>query len=290
MNLFFNLVIFIFGLLIGSFLNCLIYRLEKKENFLKGRSYCPHCHHQLNWSDLIPILSFIFLKGKCRYCKKKISWQYPLVEITTGLLFLSLFIVHCSLFIYIIACFLIIIFVILGAIFITPFLFKRSKEGKKSWDKFSLKLPILGEFYKKVSLTRFSENLSVLISAGLPITSALEITKSIIGNDVYEKIVAETGERVARGETISSVFLRYPEVIPAFVTQMISTGEKTGRLEDTLMDVVNFYKAEIDRTINNLTSILEPILLLVLGIGVGIMVISLFLPLFSIGLGGMEGM
>ncbi|PIU47262.1 hypothetical protein COS93_00115 [bacterium (Candidatus Gribaldobacteria) CG07_land_8_20_14_0_80_33_18] len=184
----------------------------------------------------------------------------------------------------------ILIFVILGAIFITPFLFKRSKEGKKSWDKFSLKLPILGEFYKKVSLTRFSENLSVLISAGLPITSALEITKSIIGNDVYEKIVAETGERVARGETISSVFLRYPEVIPAFVTQMISTGEKTGRLEDTLMDVVNFYKAEIDRTINNLTSILEPILLLVLGIGVGIMVISLFLPLFSIGLGGMEGM
>ncbi|PIR89671.1 hypothetical protein COU04_02050, partial [bacterium (Candidatus Gribaldobacteria) CG10_big_fil_rev_8_21_14_0_10_33_41] len=120
----------------------------------------------------------------------------------------------------------ILIFVILGAIFITPFLFKRSKEGKKSWDKFSLKLPILGEFYKKVSLTRFSENLSVLISAGLPITSALEITKSIIGNDVYEKIVAETGERVARGETISSVFLRYPEVIPAFVTQMISTGEK----------------------------------------------------------------
>jgi len=111
MNWFFNLVIFIFGLLIGSFLNCLIYRLEKKENFLKGRSYCPHCHHQLNWSDLIPILSFIFLKGKCRYCKKKISWQYPLVEITTGLLFLSLFIVHCSLFIYIIACFLIIIFV-----------------------------------------------------------------------------------------------------------------------------------------------------------------------------------
>jgi len=184
----------------------------------------------------------------------------------------------------------ILIFVILGAIFITPFLFKRSKEGKKSWDKFSLKLPILGEFYKKVSLTRFSENLSVLISAGLPITSALEITKSIIGNDVYEKIVAETGERVARGETISSVFLRYPEVIPAFVTQMISTGEKIGRLEDTLMDVVNFYKAEIDRTINNLTSILEPILLLVLGIGVGIMVISLFLPLFSIGLGGMEGM
>jgi len=184
----------------------------------------------------------------------------------------------------------ILIFVILGAIFITPFLFKRSKEGKKSWDKFSLKLPILGEFYKKVSLTRFSENLSVLISAGLPITSALEITKSIIGNDVYEKIVAETGERVARGETISLVFLRYPEVIPAFVTQMISTGEKTGRLEDTLMDVVNFYKAEIDRTINNLTSILEPILLLVLGIGVGIMVISLFLPLFSIGLGGMEGM
>jgi len=115
--LFFYIVIFLFGLTAGSFLNCLIYRLEKGESFLSGRSYCPKCRHQLTWRDLIPILSFFILKGKCRYCHQKISWQYPLVEIATGLLFVSIFnqfsIFNFQNFLFypIISCFLIVIFV-----------------------------------------------------------------------------------------------------------------------------------------------------------------------------------
>jgi leader peptidase (prepilin peptidase)/N-methyltransferase len=105
------LVIFLFGLIVGSFLNSIIYRLQAGESFLFKRSFCPHCKHQLSWQDLIPIFSFLILKGKCRYCKKPISWQYPLVELATGLLFISFFIFHFSFFIFIIACFLIIIFV-----------------------------------------------------------------------------------------------------------------------------------------------------------------------------------
>lgn len=81
---------FIFGLIIGSFLNCVIYRLEKEEK-LTGRSYCPHCKYTLRWQDLIPVFSFLFLRGKCKYCAKKISWQYPLVEISTALVFLIIF-------------------------------------------------------------------------------------------------------------------------------------------------------------------------------------------------------
>jgi len=81
------LLIFIFGLIVGSFLNCVIFRLEKGKSFLKGRSHCPDCKHTLAWHDLIPVLSFIILKRRCRYCKKPISWQYPLVEIATGILF-----------------------------------------------------------------------------------------------------------------------------------------------------------------------------------------------------------
>ena len=110
--------IFVFGLIFGSFLNCLIYRLEKGEGFLVGRSYCPNCKHILSWQDLIPIFSFIFLKGKCRYCSQKISLQYPLVELSTVILFLfsSIFstAVHSIeevVFWWIISCFLIIIFV-----------------------------------------------------------------------------------------------------------------------------------------------------------------------------------
>ncbi len=87
----FYLIIFIFGLVIGSFLNCVIFRLEEKKSFLKGRSFCPNCRHPLTWKDLIPVFSFLILQGKCRYCGKKISIQYPLVEISTGLIFLLIF-------------------------------------------------------------------------------------------------------------------------------------------------------------------------------------------------------
>ena len=111
LNLFSYLVIFLFGLIVGSFLNSIIYRLSTGESFLFKRSSCPHCKHQLGWQDLIPIFSFLILKGKCRYCSQKISLQYPLIELATGLLFVSFFIFHFSFFIFIIACFLIIIFV-----------------------------------------------------------------------------------------------------------------------------------------------------------------------------------
>ena len=82
-----DIFVFLFGLCVGSFLNCFIYRLEQKKK-ITGRSFCPHCKHTLKWQDLIPVLSFLFLRGKCRYCGKKISTQYPLVEIATGLIFL----------------------------------------------------------------------------------------------------------------------------------------------------------------------------------------------------------
>ncbi len=81
------ILIFILGLIVGSFLNCVIYRISKEESFIKGRSYCPKCRHDLDFFDLVPVLSFVFLSGRCRYCKEPISWQYPLVELATGFLF-----------------------------------------------------------------------------------------------------------------------------------------------------------------------------------------------------------
>jgi leader peptidase (prepilin peptidase) / N-methyltransferase len=93
----FGFFIFLFGICIGSFLNCVIYRLEQKKS-LKGRSFCPHCKHKLSWQDLFPVFSFLFLKGKCRYCHKKISIQYPLVELATGLLFLLIYNLQFTIF------------------------------------------------------------------------------------------------------------------------------------------------------------------------------------------------
>jgi len=133
-DLFFYLIVFVFGLIVGSFLNCVIYRLKTGGSFLKGRSFCPYCKHELSWQDLIPIFSFLILKGECRYCGEKISIQYPAVETATGLLFLLIFnpstkdFLLCSaehsrslecfgfqfltpLYYFIISCFLIIVFV-----------------------------------------------------------------------------------------------------------------------------------------------------------------------------------
>ena len=122
LNHLFYLAIPLFGLVMGSFLNCIIYRLQTGESFLKGRSFCPHCRHELSWQDLIPIFSFLILKGRCRYCRKPISWQYPLVELATGIIFLLIvwnlefgicleFGTWNLLFYLLISCFLIIIFV-----------------------------------------------------------------------------------------------------------------------------------------------------------------------------------
>ncbi len=91
-DIIFELVIFVFGLFIGSLLNVIICRLNTGQDIIVSRSICPHCKHILSWRDLIPVFSFLFLGGRCRYCRKKISWQYPLMEIGTGLLLLLIFI------------------------------------------------------------------------------------------------------------------------------------------------------------------------------------------------------
>lgn len=97
-NLFYSIFIFLFGIIVGSFLNSVIYRLEKGISFLRGRSFCPKCNHTLSWMDLIPVLSYLFLGRKCRYCKEQISPQYPIVELMTGFLFLSVFLTGGSIF------------------------------------------------------------------------------------------------------------------------------------------------------------------------------------------------
>ena len=119
-HIFFSIIVFVFGLIVGSFLNCVIYRLEQGSSFLRGRSFCPYCKHVLSWLDLIPVISFLILKGKCRYCQKPISVQYPLVELATAAIFLFIFFLPniypigqfiSMLFYLVISSFLIIIFV-----------------------------------------------------------------------------------------------------------------------------------------------------------------------------------
>lgn len=175
--------------------------------------------------------------------------------------------------------------IILALLLLIIFLFRyyKTKKGKEFFDQLFLKLPLLGEFFKKIYLSRFAENLSTLITGGLPIAQALEITGEVIGNNVYQKIVFEIRDRVRRGEAISFVLQKYPETIPPLFIQLVVVGEKTGKIGSTLMNIVDFYRKEIDRYLDRLLSLLEPLVIIFLGLLVGGLVGSILLPLYQIG-------
>jgi len=166
------------------------------------------------------------------------------------------------------------------------FLFKflRTKEGKQAVDKLILKLPLAGEFFKKIYLSRLAENLSTLISSGLPIVRALEITGEIVGNETYKTIILKTLDGVKRGEPISLIFLRYSDFFPPLFIQMTVVGERTGQLDSSLMNIVNFYQNDVERTLDSFIGLLEPILIIGLGGIVAALVISILLPIYRIGM------
>ncbi len=157
----------------------------------------------------------------------------------------------------------------------------RTDKGKKHFDRISLKIPFLGDILQKTFLTRFSESISTLVSAGLSINKALQITRDTITNDVYKKIISEVEKDVSEGEKISSVLIKYPKHVPVFVVQMIKVGEETGKLDKTLMEIVNFYQKEIKRAVDTFTALLEPILIVFLGVVVGLLAVSVLAPLYG---------
>jgi type IV pilus assembly protein PilC len=157
----------------------------------------------------------------------------------------------------------------------------KTREGKELLSNLALRLPLLGKIVQKIYIARFCENLSTLIFAGLPITQALEVTSGIITNKKYHDIVVETREGVRRGESISTVLERYPKSIPSMVVQMVRVGEKSGRLDESLKQISEFYRTEIDAAIEGLISIIEPIMIIVLGIIVGGLMLGVFLPIYK---------
>ena len=149
-------------------------------------------------------------------------------------------------------------------------------------DRIYLKIPFLNTFLRTVYLTRFAENLSTLIAGGLPIVQALEITSRIVGNSVYEQVIFEAKTEVEKGNQVSFVLQKYPAEFPPLFTQMVFVGEKSGTLAKTLSNIVSFYQKEVDRTVEAFLSIVEPALIVFLGLVVGGLLASVLLPLYQI--------
>jgi len=174
----------------------------------------------------------------------------------------------------------ILLIVLIVAIYFVSQAIKKSPEWRYAFDGFKLHLPIFGELLKKIYLARFSETLSTLSSAGIAISQSLEITAEVVGNAVYRHIILEADEAVRKGSTISEVFSRHPEILP-MVTQMVAIGEQTGKVDSILKQVSTFFTEEVNRAFDNLVSLIEPLLIVVLGIAVGILVAAILLPIYN---------
>jgi type IV pilus assembly protein PilC len=153
--------------------------------------------------------------------------------------------------------------------------------GKAVRDRLMLRIPIFGGLVRKTAMTRFAGTLATLLSSGVPVLESLEITADTVGNSVVADGVRAIAEGAKRGDPMTRPLADHP-VFPPMVTQMMAVGEETGALDTLLRKVATFYEQEVSRTVDALTSLLEPLLIVVLGGAVGSMVISLYLPMFDI--------
>ena len=159
---------------------------------------------------------------------------------------------------------------------------KTSDRGRAQWDRSRLNIPFkIGDIVQKISLARWSRTLSALVAAGVPILQALEITGKTAGNNVVERSMDEVIANVKAGGTIAEPLKRAP-VFPGMVCSMVAVGEETGNLEDMLAKIADFYEDQVDAAVKSLTSILEPVMIVVIGAIVGFIVISMYLPLFKV--------
>ena len=156
-----------------------------------------------------------------------------------------------------------------------------TENGRRVIDQITLKMPVLGNIMSKIAVARFCRTLSTLISSGVPILDGLEITAKTAGNAIVEDAIMVTRKSIERGETISAP-LKETKVFPSMVTQMIGVGEATGALDTMLGKIADFYEEEVDTAVAGLLTLLEPIMIALLGVVVGGIVIAMYLPIFDL--------
>ncbi|MEK7481839.1 MAG: type II secretion system F family protein [Patescibacteria group bacterium] len=158
----------------------------------------------------------------------------------------------------------------------------RTGEGKAVLSEIMIKLPVLGDLFKKMHVARFSESLGVLIKGGIPITQAIEVTAHVIGNVIYRDILDEIAEKVKAGELLSNLLRQNEYYFPDLVGQMVAIGENTGRLEQMLEKISDFYSREVENTLDNLTELIQPVLISIIGIFVGLLFASVLIPIYNL--------
>ncbi|MBL7158904.1 type II secretion system F family protein [Candidatus Microgenomates bacterium] len=174
---------------------------------------------------------------------------------------------------------LILIFVFAGLFLFRSW--KKTEFGKRVWDSFMLKLPVFGNINRKLTLVEFSRTLGILAGAGVPILESLNILSASIGNATYTQAIKKVAKGVERGFSIGALVLADP-IFPPVFGQMVVVGEETGKLDETLMKISTYFEQEGDQAVQGLTTALEPIIMVILGVGVGFIVMSIILPIYNL--------
>lgn len=184
---------------------------------------------------------------------------------------ISNFFVHFGLY-------LLVALVILG-FFVVKYI--RTPSGKESFDEFKLDVPYVGTLYRKLYLSRICDNMNTMLISGIAMVKALEVTRSVVGNAVYERILTRALESVKSGSSLSDSLTQYKE-IPSIVIQMIKVGEETGELGSILKTMAKFYQREVINAVDTLVDLIEPVMIVVLGLGVGILLASVLVPIYNL--------
>lgn len=162
------------------------------------------------------------------------------------------------------------------------FLALRSKKGSEYFDAVIIHLPLIGPLVKEINSARTARTLASLFSAGIDVLTSIDICSDVVQNSQFQKVLKEASADIAHGKTLSSTFIRYEHLFPAFVGEMTAVGEETGQISEMLKRVALFYESEVDRKTKDMSTIIEPFLMLFIGAGVGFFAVSMITPIYSI--------
>lgn len=178
------------------------------------------------------------------------------------------------------------VFMIVGliALLVAGLWYKNTEEGKRWVSNTRLYIPFVGDLYKKLYLSQFADNMSTMVLSGIPILKAIEVTLSIIDNQIYKEILSEASAKVKAGQPLS-VALGEREEVPGILTQMIKVGEESGELGNILKTMSKFYQREVMNAVDTLVGLIEPVMIVALGVGVGILLAAVLMPIYNIASG-----
>lgn len=242
-----------------------IYRLQKK---VRGAMVYPTVI--IIVMITIGILMFIFVLPQITTTFKDLNTELP--RSTKIIIFISDFLTQ---------------YWLLAITFIIAFIFAiyfslKTKLGKRIRDLIIIKLPLIGDLIKEANAARVARTLSSLLAAGVPVADSIQITRETLNNYYYRQVLIEAEKNVEKGENISNVFLKHPELYPTFVGEMMNVGEETGNMASMFLEVAIFYEDDVEERTKNLSAVIEPVIMVLIGAAVGFFAFSVITPIYSV--------